>query len=221
MANNIVAGELYESITGQLFEIGRQLRQNNGYPFNAQLLRIHLQNAIEGKFNTLVDPRFEFIKQFKLTVPTDYNHASQLATFAKDHKKEFYSYDDNITDTNFAKATNKLVPGKTYTVKIFGIKQTIQSRDGLGLVVSQKGILAGAQGVSLVYQLAKDELPKDNKSYLSFDEESALSVGSFGYHRVPGVRHYVDDTFAFGLGDFGHAWDSGNCVLCFCNSDDE
>jgi ribonucleoside-diphosphate reductase alpha chain len=48
--NNVVAGELYTSITGQLFEIGRQLRQKNGYPFNPEILRVHLQKAIEGKF---------------------------------------------------------------------------------------------------------------------------------------------------------------------------
>jgi hypothetical protein len=48
---NIVAGELYESITGQLFELGRQLRQPNGYPFDAATLKAHLQAAIEGRFN--------------------------------------------------------------------------------------------------------------------------------------------------------------------------
>jgi hypothetical protein len=50
MAKSIVAGELYESITGQLFELGRQLRQPNGYPFNLQQLKAHLQAAIEGRF---------------------------------------------------------------------------------------------------------------------------------------------------------------------------
>lgn len=45
-----VAGDLYESITGQLFEIGRQLRQPNGYPFNAEALKTHLQDAVEGNF---------------------------------------------------------------------------------------------------------------------------------------------------------------------------
>ena len=48
-----VAGELYESITGQLFEIGRQLRQPSGYPFDPNQLKVALQNAIEGKFGTL------------------------------------------------------------------------------------------------------------------------------------------------------------------------
>lgn len=46
-----VTGELYNSITGQLFEIGRQLRQPNGYPFNPVILQRWLQLAIEGEFN--------------------------------------------------------------------------------------------------------------------------------------------------------------------------
>lgn len=46
-----VAGEQYETITGQLFEIGRQLRQSNGYPFDPGQLKVALQNAIEGKFS--------------------------------------------------------------------------------------------------------------------------------------------------------------------------
>jgi hypothetical protein len=50
MAKFKVEGELYESVTGQLFEIGRQLRQPSGYPFNPEMLKRHLQNAIEGKF---------------------------------------------------------------------------------------------------------------------------------------------------------------------------
>jgi asparagine synthase (glutamine-hydrolysing) len=42
-----VKGELYESITGQLFELGRQLRQPSGYPFDPRQLQIALQAAIE------------------------------------------------------------------------------------------------------------------------------------------------------------------------------
>jgi hypothetical protein len=49
-----VAGDLYESITGQLFEIGRQLRQPNGYPFSPEALKAHLQDAIEGRLNGAV-----------------------------------------------------------------------------------------------------------------------------------------------------------------------
>ena len=164
------------------------------------------------------DDRFEFIKEFKFIVPTDYDHVTQLATFSEKYKKGFYSYSENITDINFAKATNKLVPGKIYTVKIFGIKQTIQSQDGLDLIASQKGILVGAQGASLVYQLAKDELPK-GKWYVSFDEKDSLWVDSDGDHRVPRVNHHLDGDFLFGLGYFEYEWDPAHCVLCFCDSE--
>ena len=61
MAKQIVAGEKYESITGQLFEIGRQLRQKDGYPYNPEALGRHLQDAIEGKFNQ-DEPKNEFLK---------------------------------------------------------------------------------------------------------------------------------------------------------------
>lgn len=62
-----VAGELYESITGQLFEIGRQLRQPNGYPFSPEELKVALQYAIEGRFNGAV-PQIKKLLQFVTTV---------------------------------------------------------------------------------------------------------------------------------------------------------
>jgi hypothetical protein len=46
-----VTGELYESITGQLFEIGRQLRQPRGYPFDPHKLKRALQSVVEGGFD--------------------------------------------------------------------------------------------------------------------------------------------------------------------------
>ena len=56
-----VEGELYESITGQLFEIGRQLRQPNGYPFDPENLQDALQNIVNGVFNN--EPAFRFNKR--------------------------------------------------------------------------------------------------------------------------------------------------------------
>jgi len=47
---NIVKGEEYYNLDGQLAEIKRQLRQPNGYPFDPEKLKKHLQNAIEGEF---------------------------------------------------------------------------------------------------------------------------------------------------------------------------
>ena len=51
MANKIVAGEVYYDLDGQLAEIKRQLRQQNGYPFDPVALKHYLQDAIEGRFS--------------------------------------------------------------------------------------------------------------------------------------------------------------------------
>jgi hypothetical protein len=216
----VVAGELYESITGQLFEIGRQLRQPSGYPFNPHLLKLHLQNAVEGKFDgaSLIDPRFEYVKEFTLTVPMDYVHTTQLATFEKKHRKDLYYFNSDITDAHFRGATTQLVPGKTYTVKIFGIKKTATSDDCMNLLKSQKAILVGAQGASLVCQEKKEELPK-GKWCASFDEKGALWVDAGGSHRVPSVGHFSDGGFKFSLGGFESGWYDAYCVLCFCDGE--
>lgn len=48
MAPTRVAGDLYIDIDGQMWEIKRQLRQKEGYPYDPMQLVEHLQAAIEG-----------------------------------------------------------------------------------------------------------------------------------------------------------------------------
>ncbi len=50
----IVAGDMYEKLDGQLFEIKRQIRQPSGYPYNPEQLSRYLQEAIEGRFKNEV-----------------------------------------------------------------------------------------------------------------------------------------------------------------------
>ena len=213
-----VAGDLYESITAKIFEIGRQLRQKNGYPFNPHQLNLHLQNAIEGKFSTDIDPRFEFLGESSLTVPEGHKPKEQLKIFKEKYGKNFSYYNDDITDQNFPNPTHELIPGKTYKVKKFGIKKgkSISSEDGLALLKSQNAYLVGAQGASVVYQLKRDELPK-GKFYISFDEKDALLADTGGRHRVPRVRHNGDGDFGFDLGYFGLDCHEDFVVLCLCD----
>ena len=89
MAKN-VEGTLYESITGQLFEIGRQLRQPKGYPYNPEQLKLHLQTAIEGRFH--IDPLDDC---YHVTV--DYDQTLQQMI---DNGKYDYA-SSNINDRNF------------------------------------------------------------------------------------------------------------------------
>ncbi len=159
------------------------------------------------------DPRFILSTTFQFTVPENYNHPTQLASFEKENRKKFYFYNDNITDANCAKATNKLIPGKTYEAKIFGITKQVTSEDCLAFLKTQKAILVGAQGISIVWQQAKEQFPK-GKWTVSFDEKDALWQDADGYHRVPRMDQLSVGDWCFVLGYFGDAWDDDYCFLC-------
>ena len=162
------------------------------------------------------DSRFELINTFSIVVPQGYAHATRLASFNKEHRKEFYSYNDAITDKNYAKATTKLEPGRKLKVKVFQIKERVTSDDCLTQLRSQKAILVGAQGASLAYEQKKDELPVDRWS-VSFDEKDALWEDGDGRHRVPHVYRFSGGNFEFGLGFFERGWSVGRCLPCFCD----
>lgn len=175
--------------------------------------------ATDGK---QTDDRFQFLKSFEVTVPEGYDHATRLDTFHATHqsdKEEFYFYNDAITDANFAaKATTKLVAGRKFTVKVFGITERVSSEDCLAKLRSEKAILVGAQGASLTYEQKKDELPKGKWS-VSFDEKKALWRDPGGDHRVPHLYAFSGGDFDFGLVHFEDDWSSDYVLLCFCDKE--
>src|SRR3990167_5050699 len=100
-----------------------------------------------------VDERFgPPIQEFEFTIPSDYNHESQLDIFGKKTKPLSTTdhFNDDLTSNNFAKATNKLEPGKTYKVKIFPILIKVTSEDCISFLAKQNAILVGGQGVTLL-----------------------------------------------------------------------
>ncbi len=170
------------------------------------------------KTHAISDKRFGLtVIEFTITVPNDYKHENQINTFAKKVKKLETTnyYNDDFTDENFTKATNKLEPGKTYIVKIHPILQTVQSEDCMLFLKKQNSILVGGQGISLIYELNKEAFPK-GKYTVSFDEKDALWVDSDGRHRVPNVIAYSDGDFSFRLGGFEDGWRDNYCLLSVC-----
>ena len=86
----IVTGEQYYDLDGQLSEIKRQLRQPNGYPFDPQKLKLHLQVAIEGRFEGVAT-------QTLFTVTVDYSKT--IEDMVKSGRYDWFN--DNITSKNF------------------------------------------------------------------------------------------------------------------------
>ncbi len=168
---------------------------------------------------SIIDQRFgSAIKEFDLTVPADYNHDTIIDDQKKKLKKlkNTYYYNDDLISKNFANATNKLVPGKTYRVKIFPILESVTSVDCMTFLKKQRAILVGGQGVLLANDLKGDEFPV-GKWTVSFDEKEALWKDSGGRHGVPSVYRHGDGDRSFILGDFERDWDGDIYLLCFCD----
>lgn len=167
----------------------------------------------------VIDERFgPAAKDFEFTVPADYVHDTHLDTFAEKTKKlsTTHYFNDNLTSKNFAKATNKLEPGKTYRVRIFPVLQRVTSEDCLTFLKKQGAIFVGTQGLTLVQEIKPDEFPI-GKWTVSFDEKDALWKDAHGYRRVPGVVRISDGDWKFDLCSFGLVWCDGDCLLCVCD----
>jgi hypothetical protein len=151
------------------------------------------------------------LSDFEFTVPAGYDHDTQIDTFARENKS-FTS--DNLTSENFARATHKLVPGKTYRVRIFPILSQVTSEECISFLAMQGGVLVGGQGVTLLQSIKADEFPV-LKWTISFDEKDTLWERSDGYHLVPSVFRSSDGGWLIFFGCFELGPLKGNCLLCF------
>lgn len=213
---NIPIGAEAAKLAGLHMDCNDKLRNGQlGLPEYEAFLNMTPEQRRQALASYMSDPRFKLANAFDLTVPDGYVHDTRLTTFKTAHGGEFSYLNPGITDENFKQATVKLAPGRKFKIKVFHITETVTSDDCLIFLRSQKAVLVGAQGASLVYELAKSKLPV-NRWSISFDEKDALWY-SGGSRRVPGVDRRSDDDFKFDLGYFEDDWGSGSCLLCFCD----
>lgn len=154
----------------------------------------------------------------RFTIPDDYVHENQLQRFG-DKTRELGStayYNDSLTDKNFSKVSNRLVPGKTYGIKMFPMLKRVSSIDCLAFLKKQNVIFTGAQGATLLQENKPEVFPK-GKWVMSFDEQDALYRDAGGGHRVPRVSRGLDGDWEFSLGYFQNGWHSDYDLLCFCD----
>ena len=153
-----------------------------------------------------------------ITVPENYSHATQLASFRRKNRKKFFSYDNDISDKHFPTPSRILKPGDRLSVTVF--KQTVSglttSKERVAFLKNRNAVFTGPQGVSLVYEQKRDKLLK-GYGYVSFDEKERLWQDAGGYRRVPGVFRDSDGRFGFSLGGFEYDWDDDRWLLCFCD----
>jgi hypothetical protein len=174
--------------------------------------------------------RFSLVVTFNVAVLEGYNHDNRMIKFARKHRKEFASYNHNLTDKKYQGATTKLTPGRKFVVKVFRANDfNITTEECISFLRGQT-VFVGAQGVTLVYEQHREKLPTKEWS-VSFDEKDALwkdtNTGSRGertcsWTLVPGIQPDSDGIFEFGLVDFydnpNIEYQNWRCLLCFCEA---
>ena len=183
-----VAGEIYESVTGQLFEIGRQLRQPNGYPFDVQKLKQSLQDVIEGKFGVP-----SIVLQYLVTVNYDLSVKDAIAAGKYDWKN------DDITTKNFPSKCTGVADMEIILVKF---DDTMSSEDVIR-ELDKKGLRPAA----LPELLAFGEKYTDVQREFPVIALGSVRQHSDGNRLVPSLFK-VASQLCLGLVWFGGKWDS-------------
>ncbi len=165
---------------------------------------------LEDKFSVLADLGI-------ITVPDDYVHETWLDTYRKYNQNKFHCYNTEITDKNFPNPTRVLSPGDRLRVQVFQqvASGTTTSEERLIFLYIQKAIHTGAQGVSLVFDQKRDQLPEGISDLLSFDEKDRLWANYYGHHMIPCVLCYPDSNFWFTLTRFDSVLGDKDAFLCF------
>jgi len=180
-----ITKEEFAEIDEQISKIKSQLRlgfpEDGGKsPLNPKLVSISLSN--------IIDPRFELIRECRITVPPDYNHKIQLATL---NQENFTFIHNDITDDNFKLTSHKLKANNKYIVKLFHVnnKENVQTQDVIEFLNKNNALFVSAQGLSLLWQIKNIENDFFPYGYwiISFDIESNLFKDSEDRTRLTNI----------------------------------
>jgi hypothetical protein len=122
----------------------------------------------------------------EILVRLGYAHTSRMATFRVRYQGGFELIDGNINDHNFDRVTTKLHGGQKLRVRAFMAQKKVAFRECLSFIEEQRGLLVGAQGLTVAYQELQKYLPQGNV-FASFDKPEALWFKS-GCHHLPCLR---------------------------------
>lgn len=167
------------------------------------------------------------VKEFEITVPDDYNSAKQIdrfvaqlkafddASFGRNGKHyshffpniqdlpDIYFEKTNFSGVHFRQPTHVLEPGATYLVGLVPIlARKISGTTCVDFLKKEGAVLTGPHGLTLVWQLKRDELPH-NAEFVCLDKRKIFCKESSGVRCVPRIRRFEDpDAWYIDLVDF-------------------
>ncbi|MFA6338527.1 MAG: hypothetical protein WCW87_00475 [Candidatus Paceibacterota bacterium] len=158
------------------------------------------------------DPRFSLIGGFYLTIPSDYVSNTQVSSFCVEASKtkgkhtefcEKFLIPRNISDEDFSNVSDKLEPGKIYSVQILQVDEKTSTDDCLDFLIKNGALLVGMQGLTLAWQLKKECFPEGRwLTSLDYEKKLFCSPGSRNNNKtrkyeIPRVNRIWDERLKF------------------------
>lgn len=152
--------------------------------------------------------------EFRLRIPDDYNHDTRLSSFKHKNKltlrniftRKFseINIDENITDENFNRVTDRLAPGENIIIKLIPVldndRYGITPDEGISFLHLKEALLVGPHGLTLLYEYFSVYLPKE-RDIISLDQKKLLWVDEYGYSRSTCLS--VEDSPSVAIGALG------------------
>lgn len=175
--------------------------------FNARIIKKIIESK-DGEYaklmraalaDKLIEGQFKLLTSFDVVVPEDYDPKAHLDDWRRfDCNQVFRSRKD------YPRTAFELLPGQKFKARIFRIEERVSSEDCLAKLCSENAVLAGAQGLRLVYEHFNAMLPTCDYYTVSFGpEESLLKVDGAGVVPVATARcctprgnHYLSLTWS-------------------------
>jgi hypothetical protein len=181
---NIVTGDLYHRIDGQLLEIKRQLRQHEGYPHKPEHLQKALQEIIEGKISSPpIDDRFGMMLMSEpIIIPK-----IDISVCVEKYRSKMVPGIDSVLEWDHFQPSEPLRPGSEHRLYVYAARKNVTEIDCIQFIKEQGGILPNLH--DLFIALEKDLLPKNNTCViLALDKEEHLPpVRAYARRAVPSV----------------------------------
>lgn len=176
---------------------------------------------------------FSFLKQFKVTVPTSYNHKDQSRLFFRRHSSGYwfnrkFNYRADVHPGAIegfcdyvSPVTSELIPGKVYTVKVFKSDKENTLVDYLDHCKSIGAYLVGTRGLTLAWEQQKEEFPRGMVTFCLDKLENCYNYSRYSKdYRAPFVSRLDEDgEFSFSSHNVGLSCSSFgvlSCILCYC-----
>ena len=153
----------------------------------------------------------------EIIVPDSYDHTNRLAEFIRRNRNKFQGFDDSsIIDANFSNPSRVLKPGDRLIVRVFSqtVSTLTTTDERLAFLATQNAVHVGMQGLSLVFEQKRSQLPK-GRWYVSLDEKKHLWRSPACSYMVPIIEAHSNGAFCFTLVPFEYNSYETTDFLCF------